>query len=147
MEMLLKLPAIEHAELIAASAVEILARALRVPDEGIEALRLALIEACLNASEHGGGNTIVRMAPDAKSRLRVEVEDHGRGFDPDDPCLNSPTRVHGCVEKRGWGLRLIREMMDEVSIESRPGRTIISMWKEIPQQGNGQEIQDERDSD
>lgn len=141
MEMILNPAANENAELIAAEAVEKLARSLGFSAEAIESLRLALIEACLNAAEHGGGEMIVRIATDPDSRLRIEVEDHGPGFDPEQPDPHPASRKHGCVEKRGWGLRLIREMMDEVSIDSRPGRTIIRMRKEIPD--GGQELKDE----
>jgi len=135
MEMQLQLPAVDNAELVAALAAETLAKALGLPEESLQPLRLAVIEACLNASEHGGGDMLVRMADEEGFRLRVEVEDHGSGFDPEAPYLAAPARKHGCVEKRGWGLRLIREMMDEVSIDSRPGRTIIRMWKNISPEG------------
>lgn len=137
MEMQLQLPAIEDSELIAAQAAETLGKALALSEDSIEGIRLALVEACLNAAEHGGGAMTVRMATEDR-RLRIEVEDHGPGFDPDCIDATSPTRVQGCVEKRGWGLRLIREMMDEIAIESRPGRTIIRMWKELPAAGKGE---------
>jgi anti-sigma regulatory factor (Ser/Thr protein kinase) len=74
----------------------------------------------------------VRIArePD-QPRLRIEVEDHGRGFDPDASPPDTSSRVHGSVSKRGWGLRLIRELMDDVQIHSQPGRTLVCMWKNV----------------
>jgi len=132
MELRLHLPGIKKAEIVAALAVETLGEHLNMMPDAIEAVRLAVVEACLNALEHGGGDMQVRLLVQDDSRLLAEVEDHGGGFDPENCGEKSPTRVEGCVEKRGWGLRLISEMMDEVEIKSRPGRTIIRMWKKLP---------------
>jgi len=44
-------------------------------------------------------------------------------------------RAVGCVVKRGWGLTLIRELMDEVQIESRPGLTLVRMVKYVENGG------------
>ena len=64
-------------------------------------------------------------------QLHVEVEDEGGGFDPTESPRNSATRVHGCTSKRGWGLTLIRELMDEVQIRSNPGMTLVRMRKYV----------------
>jgi anti-sigma regulatory factor (Ser/Thr protein kinase) len=61
----------------------------------------------------------------------IEVEDHGGGFDPATAPQNSSTRVLGSTMKRGWGLTLIRELMDEVQIRSEPGKTLVSMRKYV----------------
>jgi len=132
MELRLHLPGIRKAEIVAALAVETLGEHLRMTPDAIEAVRLAVVEACLNALEHGGGDMEVRLSVQDDLRLLAEVEDHGAGFDPENCREKSATRTEGCVEKRGWGLRLISEMMDEVEINSRPGRTIIRMWKKLP---------------
>jgi anti-sigma regulatory factor (Ser/Thr protein kinase) len=101
---------------------------------GIEAASVAIVEACLNAMEHGGGGMVVRMSAedsDGKPSLVIEVEDQGGGFDPTESPRNSATRVHGCTSKRGWGLTLIRELMDEVQIRSNPGMTLVRMRKYV----------------
>jgi anti-sigma regulatory factor (Ser/Thr protein kinase) len=61
----------------------------------------------------------------------IDVEDHGDGFDPTTAPKNSASRVIGSTMKRGWGLTLIRELMDEVQIESAPGKTLVSMRKYV----------------
>ena len=66
---------------------------------------------------------------DSKRCLVIEVEDHGAGFDPETAPKNSASRVIGCASKRGWGLTLIRELMDDVQIESTPGKTVVAMRK------------------
>jgi serine/threonine-protein kinase RsbW len=133
MEVVLHLPVVPNVELVAAKAVETLGAALGMHRNGVEAASVATVEACLNAMEHGGGTVVVRLARDHDDprRLCIEVEDHGRGFDPDADPLDASSRIHGCVSKRGWGLTLIRELMDDVQITSDPGRTLVRMWKEL----------------
>ena len=132
MEVVLHLPVVPNVELVAAKAVETLGSAIGMSQGHVEAASVALVEACLNAMEHGGGSVVVRIArePD-EPRLRIEVEDHGKGFDPDASPPDTSSRVHGSVTKRGWGLRLIRELMDDVQIHSQPGRTLVCMWKNV----------------
>jgi len=100
----------------------------------VEAASVAMVEACLNAMEHGGGPVTVRLRSDNHDEtpcLIIEVEDHGQGFNPERAPQNSPSRVLGCASKRGWGLTLIRELMDEVQIESSPGKTVVTMRKYV----------------
>lgn len=134
MEVLLHLPVVPDVELVAAKAVETLGRALGMDQTRVEAASVAVVEACLNAMEHGGGTMVVRLQGDCDDncpRLRIEVEDNGDGFDPEGSPAVSGSRVQGCVKKRGWGLTLIRELMDEVQIQSHPGQTLVRMWKNV----------------
>ena len=134
MEVVLHLPVVPNVELVAAKAVETLGGALGMHQTRVEAASVAVVEACLNAMEHGGGPVIVRLRSKneaARPCLVVEVEDHGKGFDPERAPQNSPTRVLGRASKRGWGLPLIRELMDEVQIRSAPGKTLVYMCKYV----------------
>jgi anti-sigma regulatory factor (Ser/Thr protein kinase) len=134
MEVVLHLPVVPNVELVAAKAVETLGVALGMHQTRVEAASVAMVEACLNAMEHGGGPVTVRLRSDnhdAKSCLIIEVEDRGQGFNPERAPKNSPSRVLGCASKRGWGLTLIRELMDEVQIESSPGKTVVLMRKYV----------------
>ena len=134
MEVVLHLPVVPNVELVAAKAVETLGGALAMHQSRVEAASVAVVEACLNAMEHGGGPVTVRLRSenqDSRSCLVVEVEDHGDGFDPDTAPQNSPSRVIGRSSKRGWGLTLIRELMDEVQIRSAPGKTLVYMCKYV----------------
>jgi len=132
MEVVLHLPVVPNGELVAAKAVETIGGALGMRQTRVEAVSVAVVEACLNAMEHGGGTVIVRVwgeSDNSRPRLMVEVEDHGEGFDPDAVRANSASRVLGCASKRGWGLTLIKELMDDVQISSDPGETRVRMWK------------------
>ena len=134
MEVVLHLPVVPNVELVAAKAVETVGSALGMHQTRVEAASVAVVEACLNAMEHGGGTMVVRLFSDGgpdRPRLVIEVEDHGNGFDPASAPRNSATRVLGCASKRGWGLTLIRELMDEVQIRSQPGRTLVRMCKYV----------------
>ena len=134
MEVVLHLPVVPNVELVAAKAVETIGSALGMDQTRIEAASVAMVEACLNAMEHGGGQMVVRMSideADESPRLIIEVEDQGPGFDPTEAPRNSASRVHGCTSKRGWGLTLIRELMDEVQIQSVPGKTSVRMCKYV----------------
>jgi anti-sigma regulatory factor (Ser/Thr protein kinase) len=134
MEVVLHLPVVPNVELVAAKAVETLGRALEMHQTRVEAVSVATVEACLNAMEHGGGQMIIRLRDedqDTPLRLVVEVEDHGDGFDPKASPGANDSRKHGCTTKRGWGLTLIRELMDEVQILSQPGKTLVRMWKYV----------------
>jgi serine/threonine-protein kinase RsbW len=134
MEVVLHLPVVPNVELVAAKAVETLGGALGMHQSHVEAASVAVVEACLNAMEHGGGPFTVHLRSDAqgsKPCLVIDVEDHGNGFDPATAPQNSATRVIGSSMKRGWGLTLIRELMDEVQIRSTPGKTLVSMRKYV----------------
>ncbi|HHQ49590.1 MAG TPA: ATP-binding protein [Acidobacteria bacterium] len=133
MEVELHLPPIPDVELVAAKAVEVVGRSLGMGAQHIEATAVATVEACLNALEHSGaGEVLIRVRTGTKDGgpyLEIEVEDHGVGFDPNSVPQAGRSRVHGCVSKRGWGLTLIDELVDEVDVQSRPGLTIVRMRK------------------
>jgi serine/threonine-protein kinase RsbW len=134
MEVVLHLPVVPNVELVAAKAVEALGGAMGMHQSRVEATSVAVVEACLNAMEHGGGQMTVRLTGDQdgdRSRMVVEVEDHGVGFDPATAPRNTTAHVLGRASKRGWGLTLIHELMDEVQIESKPGRTLVRMSKYV----------------
>lgn len=134
MEVVLHLPVVPNVELVAAKAVEALGGALGMSQTRVEAASVAIVEACLNAMEHGGGEMVVRLSGENqanRTRMVIEVEDHGGGFDPAAAPRKTAAQVLGCASKRGWGLTLIHELMDEVQIRSKPGRTVVRMSKYV----------------
>lgn len=118
-----------HVELVAAQAVEEIAAGLSFPRDTLDEVKLAVVEACLNALEYGGGKVEVELTAHGGDAAHIEVTviDHGPGFDPESvaqPRLDD--KLHN-PRKRGWGLELIRRLMDRVEIHSRQGRTEIRM--------------------
>jgi serine/threonine-protein kinase RsbW len=125
------LPREPHAELLAGAAVDELGRRAGFSRDTLDEVKLAVLEACLNALEYGEGSVEVELAivHEAPSRLEVEVVDHGRGFDPaavPAPRLDERLRTD---RKRGWGLELMRRLMDKVEVHSAPGLTRVHMMR------------------
>ncbi len=126
----LVLPREPRAELLATRAVEEAGKRIAFPRDTLAEVKLAVVEACLNAFEYGLGEVEVEVVahPDnAHAWIEVAVVDHGPGFNPTGvphPVLEDKLRSK---RKRGWGLELIRRLMDEVEITSQPGLTRIRM--------------------
>jgi serine/threonine-protein kinase RsbW len=100
----------------------------------IDAVELALVEACTNAVRHGSGAghpVRVTIGLDDGS-VRVTVENHGRPFaidgvappefDPRDPST---------LPTGGMGLSIIRELMDSASCVSANGINRIHMVRRL----------------
>jgi serine/threonine-protein kinase RsbW len=133
------IPMGDDTELIAAHTVEQIARRIDFQPEAINQIKTALVEACINAAEHS-------LSPDRKiyQRFRVEsdrlvVTVSSRGVVP--PGLSAQTSNNGTPrengngardassERRGWGLKLIKSLMDEVEFERVDDGTRLRMTK------------------
>ena len=119
------IPMDSDAELIAAHSVEEIARRHNLDPKSINQIKTALVEACINASEHS-------LSPDRKIYQRFRVEDDrvvltisNRGLRLASHAKGEPSQEG----RRGWGLRLMRNLMDEVSIEAVDDGTRIVMTK------------------
>ncbi|RMF91114.1 MAG: ATP-binding protein [Planctomycetota bacterium] len=95
-------------------------------ERDIFAVHLALTEAISNAVEHGNRKDpsksvciAVELAP---NRVRIEIEDEGTGFRPEE--VPDPTHPDRIEYPRGRGLHLIRCYMDHVAFEAG-GRRIV----------------------
>ena len=91
----------------------------------VDDVKVAVSEACTNAIEHaypegGAGCPGIKIRLTAREgELRLEVEDEGAGFEPKRlPRVDLEERVQ---EEGGLGIYLMRQLMDEVKIESAPG--------------------------
>src|ERR1051325_5878272 len=137
-EFLMVVPMGEDNELIAANTAEQIAKRLTFRPEAINQIKTAIVEACINASEHS-------FSPDRKIYQRFRVESDrlvitisSRGIVPTN--LNgtkSGSEVkQAAEERRGWGLKLIRTLMDEVEFERVDDGTSLRMTKYLrPEKG------------
>ena len=66
---------------------------------------------------------------DAREFLEVEVLDQGKGFDQASVETPSTEKTFSGRQKRGWGLQIIRSLMDSVAITSDEEGTRIRMRK------------------
>jgi anti-sigma regulatory factor (Ser/Thr protein kinase) len=96
-------------------------REVDLPADQVDRLKTAVAEATMNAMEHGNhynAETPVRLLVRVSSeRLLVSITDLGGGeihSDADQPDLEA--KLAGLQSPRGWGLFLIKRMVDEMRV-------------------------------
>lgn len=106
-------------------AMELVAEAVRSLDldpRNLERLKTAVSEAAMNAMEHGNGYrrevpVEIRVLV-SEEELSVQITDHGGDPVPapggEVPDLEA--KLEGLQTPRGWGLFLIRNMVDEMNV-------------------------------
>ena len=116
----------EDTEMIAAHAVEEIAKRFHFPAKAITQIKTALVEACINAAEHS-------LSPDRKIYQKFSVDNDklvitiaNRGLRLADKEAREVTPDKG---RRGWGLKLMKGLMDDVKIEQTDDGTRITMVK------------------
>ena len=140
-----RIPNILGSEKEAIEKAEAVARELGFSDDRVEDLKTALAEACINAIEHGNKfsnetKVGVILASDNNS-LEVTVHDEGNGIDPE-KIPKKRENPNGFPKRRGYGIFLIRNLVNEMSFASEPGkgnnvRLIIHLDnKKLEQQSN-----------
>jgi anti-sigma regulatory factor (Ser/Thr protein kinase) len=129
LEIELIIPRAADVELIAARALEQLAENLAIDAEVTGRLKVAVVEACINAFEHAGvADGRVRLVFSVSgARLLMRVENRGRPL----AALPSPAVAGREARGRGWGLTLIRELVDEVALEPREDGVSLLMVKHL----------------
>jgi serine/threonine-protein kinase RsbW len=110
---------------------------LKMSPEHIDEVRMAVVEAVINAIEHSGapdGRLYMNIAVlgDERQRvLQISVRDHGVGFAPGDVVKPRIEDKLKATSKRGWGLKIIEGLMDEVDVRSGAGGTEVVMRKVV----------------
>jgi anti-sigma regulatory factor (Ser/Thr protein kinase) len=117
-------------------ATEEVARAvsgLGLPERTLERLKTAVAEATMNAMEHGN-----RYDPEVpvdiqvwllEECLLVRIIDRGSG-PPPSPNAEVPdleAKLEGMQTPRGWGLFLIKNMVDELRVSGNPDHHTIEL--------------------
>ena len=127
----LKLPILKDMELVATQTAEIVARHMDLSEEKTGEISMALIEACINAFEHSESKSEVYIDfLIEEDQLTIKVIDKGKGFDQSNvkiPKIES--KLNSDERKRGWGIMLIKELMDSVDFESDHTGTTLTMIK------------------
>jgi anti-sigma regulatory factor (Ser/Thr protein kinase) len=129
LELEMVIPRVADVELVAARALEQLAENLEIDAAATGRLKMALVEACINAFEHGGARDgRVRLVFSVGSgRLVIRVENRGQPLAMLPPVAAAGREGRG----RGWGLSLIRELVDEVTLEPRDDGVSLLMVKRL----------------
>lgn len=122
------IPMGENTEMIAAHAIEEIARKHSFPAKAINQIKTALVEACINASEHS-------LSPDRRIHQKFIVDDNRITVIVSNRGLRLIDKMAAQIEpdtgRRGWGLKLMRGLMDEVKIEQTEDGTKVTMKKVI----------------
>jgi anti-sigma regulatory factor (Ser/Thr protein kinase) len=91
---------------------------LGIPAARLERLKTAVAEATMNAMEHGNqyrADLPVRISVCATATtLAVRIMDHGVGSSSPHEPPDLAAKLAGHQSPRGWGLHLIRHMVDAV---------------------------------
>ncbi|HVR30523.1 MAG TPA: ATP-binding protein [Thermoanaerobaculia bacterium] len=131
-EVVVTFPMAPEMELLACEKASAIARSMGMSQDKIDEVKMAVIEACLNALEHSQAqprqvqvtfSVLGRKEPEA---LQITVRDSGVGFAPSN---RGAAKERVALSKRGWGLQIIEGLMDEVRIESGAGGTTVVMCK------------------
>ena len=126
----LSLPILPDMELTAVTVAESLGVFIGLDKDKIDEVKLALIEACINAFEHSKDrdrkiNLNFQITDNA---MVISISDDGEGFDIDE-AKDRIAAKRNKGEKRGWGLTLMSKLMDEVEIDSSEKGTLVRLTK------------------
>jgi len=101
--------------------IEDIAGQFELDEQTASALTIAVIEAGTNAIQHGNvfaaDKSVTFVFDVGQGEIAVRVEDKGRGFDA--ARVANPTDPSNLLDPHGRGLYLMRELMDEVTFETR----------------------------
>ncbi len=132
------LPSSRNAELVGVRAAGEISSEMGFDEDSIGRIKTSVVEACINAFEHSG-------SPSARVRLRfiaapdmltIYVSNSGLDFDGLTAGSASKGASGGLPHKRGWGLELMRGLMDEVRYESLDGGTRLVLVKYLKKKGD-----------
>lgn len=130
------IPSSSMAELVAANAADGIAVNMGFDENARGAIKTAVVEACINAFEHGRfktGRVLARFIA-GKDRLVIHVRNGGTDFSA--PVLLRQGASAGLLKRRGWGLELMKGLMDEVRFEKLSGGAGIVMTKLLGRKGD-----------
>jgi len=127
----LKLPILKNMELIATQTAEVVSKHMNLSEEKSGEISMAIIEACINAFEHSESKEeiFIHFIISDES-LTVKVIDQGVGFDASEIEIpDIENKLKSNQRKRGWGIMLIKELMDHVDFVSDSSGTTLTMVK------------------
>ena len=134
-EVTLTLPMLPDMEIAASKTATALAEFMEMSSDKIDEVRMAVVEACINSFEHSRADDrkveiqFAVLGNDEPERLQITIRDSGVGFTPENlvkPRIEDKLKA---ASKRGWGLTIIKGLMDEVDIHSGPSGTTVVMSK------------------
>lgn len=130
----LKIPMLPDMEVAATKTAEAMAEYLSFDEEKTDEIKLALIEATLNAFEHSKSKErhveIKFVAND--DLLTIKIHDTGTGFDSEKVEIPEIEKKIKSDYKRGWGMQLMEQLMDSVEVlNDNNGCTIVMTKRRV----------------
>ncbi|NJK58980.1 MAG: ATP-binding protein [Oscillatoriales cyanobacterium SM2_1_8] len=124
------IPPIEGVEDVPIAAVQVLASKMGFSEDRVQDIVQALTEACVNSILYSVSDADIEIMATAEPKsLMVEVSDRGPGFDPESvqsPDFETMTEIG--VKSGGFGIHMIKALVDKVEIESSPEGTTVRMY-------------------
>jgi serine/threonine-protein kinase RsbW len=105
------------------------ARVYCLSHDELDNLAIAVTEAVGNAIVHGNGKDPAKRVRICfrieEGFLKIDVEDEGKGFDPDS--LSNPLLPENLMRESGRGIFILKSLMDRVDFNFTPGGTVVRM--------------------
>jgi anti-sigma regulatory factor (Ser/Thr protein kinase) len=108
-------------------------KGLGLSEQRLKRLKTAVAEATMNAMEHGNRYRpevpVVIEVLSSGTDLSVRINDQGGSLvpDPDTELPDLEAKLEGLQTPRGWGLFLIRNLVDELHITSDEARRAVGL--------------------
>lgn len=118
------IPSVLGYEKVAMDSAAAVARLMNFHSNRIEDLKTAVSEACTNAMEHGNrlqkNTSVLVTLKIGKKSLEVNIRDEGKGLKSEVPEPDLDSQIDNCEDPRGWGVFLIKNLVDEVEFMQGP---------------------------
>lgn len=113
------IPMVKESELVVAQCLEQIGKNLQLNEDAIGQMQIAVIEACINAIEHGKGmdNKVRIVVAVEMGRLEVSIESAGPEFIVQETGEPFGDQAAAKASGRGWGVKLMKRFADEVVFE------------------------------
>ena len=109
--------------------------------EEVADVKTAVSEAVTNAIIHGYEKEVEKIRIHCymqETVLYIEIQDHGKGIENIEQAMQPLYTSKPELERSGMGFSFMEAFMDDISVESEPGKgTVVRMQKEI---GKGREL-------
>lgn len=111
---------------------------LRYGERDLFGIRLAIEEALVNAIKHGNQmdptKTVRIICKIAPHKVRIEIEDQGVGFQPDE--VPDPTADENLERPCGRGIMLMRNFMSSIAYNETGNRVVLEKHRSPPEPDN-----------
>jgi serine phosphatase RsbU (regulator of sigma subunit)/anti-sigma regulatory factor (Ser/Thr protein kinase) len=137
-----EVPSVEGNERLAIEQVDRAVTTLGLEASRLDKLRTAVSEATMNAIEHGNKEhpdlPVLVKVTSRGGTLSVTITDHGGGAElPEAETPDLEAKLEGLQKPRGWGLFLIKNMVDEMNVTTDGEHHIVELVMHVRGEADG----------